>query len=72
MADFEEELGIGEVARHTGLSVHALRFYEREGLLISEHIGEHVDRARCGTIAALKLMKGLKVVAAQTVSLARH
>jgi len=24
---------IGQVARHTGLSVHALRFYEREGLL---------------------------------------
>ncbi|MCG8985559.1 hypothetical protein MI467_01730 [Delftia acidovorans] len=39
--------------------------HEAEGLLISEHIGEHVDRARCGTIAALKLMKGLKVVAAQ-------
>ena len=38
MADFEEELGIGEVARRTGLSVHALRFYEREGLLISEHV----------------------------------
>ncbi|MBO1417659.1 MerR family transcriptional regulator [Streptomyces sp. FH025] len=28
------ELGIGEVASRTGLSVHALRFYEREGLLI--------------------------------------
>jgi len=26
-------LGIGEVAVRTGLSVHALRFYEREGLL---------------------------------------
>ncbi|WP_371617050.1 MerR family transcriptional regulator [Streptomyces sp. NBC_00454] len=26
------DLSIGEVARRTGLSVHALRFYEREGL----------------------------------------
>jgi DNA-binding transcriptional MerR regulator len=26
-------LGIGQVAQRTGLSVHALRFYEREGLL---------------------------------------
>jgi MerR family mercuric resistance operon transcriptional regulator len=24
---------IGEVARHTGLSVHTIRFYEAEGLL---------------------------------------
>jgi DNA-binding transcriptional MerR regulator len=32
------ELGIGEVARQTGLSVHALRFYEREGLLISPQV----------------------------------
>ncbi|MFE7530790.1 MerR family transcriptional regulator [Kitasatospora sp. NPDC057542] len=28
------ELSIGEVAERTGLSVHALRFYEREGLLV--------------------------------------
>ena len=34
MAAVEQELGIGEVARETGLSVHALRFYEREGILI--------------------------------------
>lgn len=27
-------LSIGQVAERTGLSVHALRFYEREGLLI--------------------------------------
>ncbi|MFB6836842.1 MerR family transcriptional regulator [Streptomyces sp. NPDC056361] len=30
----EEPLSIGEVAERTGLSVHALRFYEREGLLV--------------------------------------
>ncbi|CAM5270550.1 MerR family transcriptional regulator [Streptomyces spiroverticillatus] len=29
-----ESLSIGEVAERTGLSVHALRFYEREGLLV--------------------------------------
>jgi DNA-binding transcriptional MerR regulator len=29
-------LGIGEVARRTGLSVHALRLYERAGLLAGE------------------------------------
>ena len=38
MADLAEELGIGDVARRTGLSVHALRFYEREGLLLSQHV----------------------------------
>jgi DNA-binding transcriptional MerR regulator len=38
MAAVEEELGIGEVARQTGLSVHALRFYEREGLLVSQNV----------------------------------
>ena len=31
----EPVLSIGEVARRTGLSVHALRFYEREGLFAS-------------------------------------
>ncbi|KAA5837227.1 MerR family transcriptional regulator [Saccharopolyspora hirsuta] len=29
-----EALSIGDVAERTGLSVHALRFYEREGLLV--------------------------------------
>jgi DNA-binding transcriptional MerR regulator len=38
VAGLEEKLGIGEVARRTGLSVHALRFYEREGLLLSQHV----------------------------------
>ncbi len=32
------ELGIGEVARETGLSVHALRYYEREGLMLSQSV----------------------------------
>lgn len=29
-----EELSIGQIAERTGLSVHTLRFYEREGLLL--------------------------------------
>lgn len=33
MAHDETRLSIGQVAEQTGLSVHALRFYEREGLL---------------------------------------
>jgi DNA-binding transcriptional MerR regulator len=38
VAATEEELGIGDVARRTGLSVHALRFYEREGLMLSQQV----------------------------------
>jgi DNA-binding transcriptional MerR regulator len=34
----EDELGIGEVARQIGLSVHALRYYEREGLMLSRRV----------------------------------
>jgi DNA-binding transcriptional MerR regulator len=34
----EATLGIGDVAERTGLSVHALRFYEREGLMLSQHV----------------------------------
>jgi DNA-binding transcriptional MerR regulator len=33
MADQPERLSIGQVAARTGLSVHTLRFYEREGIL---------------------------------------
>lgn len=38
VAGQDEELGIGDVARRTGLTVHALRFYEREGLLLSQQV----------------------------------
>lgn len=31
-----DELSIGEVSRRTGLGIHALRMYERDGLLTSE------------------------------------
>jgi DNA-binding transcriptional MerR regulator len=34
----ETGLSIGDVAVRTGLSVHALRFYEREGLMLSQHV----------------------------------
>ena len=35
MAEDTTSLSIGQVAEHTGLSVHALRFYEHEGLFIN-------------------------------------
>jgi DNA-binding transcriptional MerR regulator len=38
MTTVQDELSIGDVARETGLSVHALRFYEREGLLLTQHV----------------------------------
>jgi DNA-binding transcriptional MerR regulator len=38
VATLEDELSIGDVARGTGLSVHALRFYEKEGLLVSQQV----------------------------------
>jgi DNA-binding transcriptional MerR regulator len=38
MTVVEDELGIGDVARETGLSVHALRYYEREGLMLTQHV----------------------------------
>jgi hypothetical protein len=33
--DSSESLSIGQVSARTGLSVHALRFYEREGVLVA-------------------------------------
>lgn len=35
MAETSTSLSIGQVAERTGLSVHALRFYEREGLFVN-------------------------------------
>ena len=35
MAEVTASLSIGQVAERTGLSVHALRFYEQEGLFVS-------------------------------------
>jgi DNA-binding transcriptional MerR regulator len=37
-AQMQERLSIGDVAGRTGLSVHALRYYEREGLLLSPRV----------------------------------
>ncbi|TLP53626.1 MerR family transcriptional regulator [Microbispora tritici] len=39
-----EVLHIGEVARRTGLSVHTLRLYEREGLLAGEVLRDEAGR----------------------------
>ena len=38
VAESADELTIGEVAQETGLSVHALRFYEREGLTLTPRV----------------------------------
>jgi DNA-binding transcriptional MerR regulator len=38
MTGLDDDLGIGDVARETGLSVHALRYYEREGLMLTQHV----------------------------------
>ena len=35
MTDRPDELSIGQVAERTGLSVHALRFYEQEGVFLT-------------------------------------
>ncbi|WP_326609013.1 MerR family transcriptional regulator [Streptomyces scopuliridis] len=35
MVEITTSLSIGQVAERTGLSVHALRFYEREGLFVN-------------------------------------
>jgi DNA-binding transcriptional MerR regulator len=35
MAEVTEGLSIGQVAERTGLSVHALRFYEQQGVFVS-------------------------------------
>jgi DNA-binding transcriptional MerR regulator len=46
VAEAEPLLSIGQAAERTGLSVHALRFYEREGLLVTPvHRGTDGRRA---------------------------
>ncbi|MNB63282.1 HTH-type transcriptional regulator AdhR [compost metagenome] len=36
--ELEQELSISQVAERTGISAHSLRFYEREGLMLSPRI----------------------------------
>lgn len=40
----DEHLSIGQVAAKTGLSVHALRLYEREGMFASDVQRDHAGR----------------------------
>jgi DNA-binding transcriptional MerR regulator len=42
----QQEFSIGQVAERTGLSVHALRYYEREGLMLSTQIPRTGGRNR--------------------------
>ena len=41
-------MSIGQVAERTGLSVHALRFYEREGILANP-VGRTINGRRINT-----------------------
>lgn len=45
MPKAEQDLSIGQVAERTGLSVHTLRFYEREGVLANP-VGRGPGRRR--------------------------
>lgn len=42
----QEALRIGEAARRTGVSVHALRYYERVGLVVTPPERTHGGRRR--------------------------
>ena len=48
MGETAEGLTIGQAAARTGLSVHALRFYEREGVLVSPVLRGRDGRRRYG------------------------
>ncbi|MFI1920071.1 MerR family transcriptional regulator [Nocardia sp. NPDC020380] len=37
-AEPDDDMSIGEVSRQTGLGVHTLRYYEREGLMLSQNV----------------------------------
>lgn len=50
MSEATRTYAIGEVADAVGLSVHALRFYEREGLLIGPIERTNAGRRRYGSI----------------------
>ena len=42
MSVVDRELSIGDVAEQTELTVHALRFYEREGLMLTRRIARGI------------------------------
>jgi DNA-binding transcriptional MerR regulator len=56
-AETEQALSIGDVAGRTGLSVHALRFYEREGLLLSPHVSRGTGGHRRYTPADVRWLE---------------
>jgi DNA-binding transcriptional MerR regulator len=49
-------LSIGQVAQRTGLSIHALRFYEREGLLVAP-VSRDPSGRRCYDAADLEWLQ---------------
>ncbi|WP_226352121.1 MerR family transcriptional regulator [Pseudonocardia sp. ICBG601] len=57
----QEMFTIGEVAERTGLSVHALRYYERENLLVSP-VRRTADGRRTYTAADIEWLRyGVKL-----------
>lgn len=49
MVEVAASLSIGQVSERTGLSVHALRFYEQEGLFI-----DAVRRGLAGAVSTAR------------------
>jgi DNA-binding transcriptional MerR regulator len=56
-AEMDERLSIGDVAGRTGLSVHALRYYEREGLLLSPRVTRGTGGHRRYTLEDLRWLE---------------
>lgn len=71
----DEGLAIGEASRVTGLSIEALRYYEREGLLLDPAPRNAGGRRRYGThdlawIAGLVMLRetGMSIAAIRTMT----
>ena len=75
----ESTYGIGETARRTGLSVSALRFYDREGVLVPAHVDPRsgyrryaVDQLAAGRLVARLRRVGLPLGDVVRVLAHRH
>lgn len=61
---------IGELAGITGLSVHAIRYYEAEGLLDERHVQRGANGYRCYRPAAKDRLELLKQARGSGMSMA--
>ena len=75
----ESTYGIGETARRTGLSVSALRFYDREGVLVPAHVDPRsgyrryaADQVAVGRLVARLRRVGLPLPDVERVLAHRH